>query len=75
MFDTPNGKACLHSDIPAAKQTIERLRAMERKLGMHIAFAHLTQWMKDGEDEVLMSLLDDHLKMAAKELLPYDKAA
>lgn len=73
MFDTPNGRACLHTDIPAAKKTIARLRTMESELGVHIAFAHVTQWMKDGKDKVLMSLLDNHLTVAAKELIPYDK--
>jgi len=71
LFDLPNGtKACLQEDIPAAKDTISRIRTMESKFGAHIAFAHDTEWMKIGTDEVLMSLLDDTLKVAARETIP-----
>ena len=39
---------------------------MEEKFGAHIAFAHDAEWIKKGDDPVLMSLLDDDLRIAAK---------
>ncbi|GAB7349176.1 hypothetical protein MBLNU459_g8111t1 [Dothideomycetes sp. NU459] len=73
MFDTPGGKSCLHSDLPSAKDSLRRIKVMESEFGAHVAFAHITQWMQDGKDDVLMSLLDNDMRMAAKELIPYEK--
>jgi len=67
------GKQSLHSDIPAAKGTMERIRILERDFGFHVALAHDASWMKKGEDEVLMSLLDGRLRKAAKEKIPFDE--
>ncbi len=58
------GQACLQADIPAAKDTVARIMIMEKELHMHVAFAHDIQWMKDGVDRVLMSLLGDDLREA-----------
>jgi len=63
--------ASLQADIPAAKDTISRIKLMEKELGCHIAFAHDTEWMKKGLDQVLMAMLDDDMKKAAKERLPF----
>jgi hypothetical protein len=63
----------LHTDLVAAKDTIANLRMLETDYGAHIALAHDASWLKKGEDEVLMSLLDDKMKVAAKEKIPYDK--
>lgn len=63
LFDTPNGKACLHSDISAAKRTIGALNQAERD-GMHIAMAHDVEWMLDGTDEVLLSLIPPSVRSA-----------
>lgn len=43
---------------------------MEVDLGCHIAFAHDTQWMQSGTDQTLMSMLDEDMKLLAKERLP-----
>ena len=54
------GKMSLHSDLPAAKKTISKIRAMEKDLGFHVALAHDAEWLKNGTDLVLMSLLVGH---------------
>ncbi|KAL1620812.1 hypothetical protein SLS56_009479 [Neofusicoccum ribis] len=57
MFSLPNGqKTSLQADIPAAKDTIERIKKLE-KLGAHVALAHDAQWIKEGSDQILMGLL------------------
>lgn len=74
VYDLPNGgQGCLQADVPAAKDTIARIRIMEDELKVHVAFAHDAQWMKEGSDTVLMSLLDDDLKRAAKTRIPLDQ--
>ncbi|KAF2815575.1 uncharacterized protein BDZ99DRAFT_567401 [Mytilinidion resinicola] len=57
FFDIPGGKACLHEDVNAAEDTIRRLREAEDGHGMHIAMAHDVEWLRQGSDEVLMSVL------------------
>lgn len=56
-FDIPGGKACLHDDVDAAKDTLRRLQEAEEGHGMHIAMAHDVEWLRQGSDEVLMSIL------------------
>lgn len=71
VWKMPDGSfGCLQADIPAAKDTIRRIKTMEADLGFHIAFAHDTQWMQSGTDQTLMSTLDEDMKLAAKERLP-----
>ncbi|KAF1949058.1 Metallo-hydrolase/oxidoreductase [Byssothecium circinans] len=67
------GKMSLHSDISAAKDTISKIRVLEKQFGFHVALTHDTAWLKEGSDEVLMSLLDEHMKCAAKERIPKDE--
>lgn len=67
------GKSSLHSDIPAAKGTMEKIRILEKNFGFHVALAHDASWMKTREDHVLMSLLDADMKRAAKEKIPFDE--
>ncbi|KAF2467468.1 Metallo-hydrolase/oxidoreductase [Lindgomyces ingoldianus] len=67
------GKTSLHADIPAAKSTIDRIRILEKNYGFHVALAHDAAWMKKGSDLVLMSLLDEHMKKAAKERITKDE--
>ena len=43
---------------------------MEKDLGCHVALAHDAEWMKHGTDKILMSLLDDELKAAARDRIP-----
>lgn len=75
MFELPNGSTfCLHTDVNAAKDTLARLRTMEQKLGVHIALAHDTTWMKEEENyAVLHSLLDGDLKERIQRALPLDE--
>jgi len=71
VWKMPNGcSVSLQADIPAAKDTLQRIKVMEKDLGCHIAFAHDTEWMKSGHDETLMSMLDEDMRSAAKERLP-----
>jgi hypothetical protein len=60
------GKMSLHADIAAAKNTISRIRVLERHHAFHVALAHDAAWMKDGVDKVLMSLLDEGMAYAAR---------
>ena len=70
-FPLPGGNTgCLQADIPAAKDTLSRIRVLEQQHGVHVAFAHDNSWMLEGTDEVLMSLLSDELKHAAQNVLP-----
>jgi hypothetical protein len=63
----------LHADLAAAKDTIASIARLEKDYGAHIALAHDASWLKKGTDEVLMSLLDDKMRVAAKERIPYDE--
>lgn len=55
---SPEGlRVCLHEDLNAAQTTISRLREAVDDYGMHIAMAHDADFIRDGSDEVLMSLL------------------
>lgn len=48
---------CLHEDLDKALDTISRLRKAAEEYGMHIAMAHDAEFIKDGSDAVLMSIL------------------
>ncbi|GME62245.1 uncharacterized protein LTHEOB_4515 [Neofusicoccum parvum] len=73
IFSLPNGqKTSLQADIPAAKDTIERIKQLE-KLGAHVALAHDAQWIKEGSDQILMGLLGEDMQRAAKEKIPNDE--
>lgn len=72
VWENPNGcSASLQADIPVAKDTIRRIKLMEKELGCHVAFAHDTEWMKKGLDQTLMGMLDTDMKRATKERLPF----
>ncbi|KAB8215590.1 beta-lactamase-like protein [Aspergillus novoparasiticus] len=58
-FELNGNMACLHTDVPAAKDTLARIRLMEKELGVHVALAHDPTWMQDESDPVLLSLLDE----------------
>jgi hypothetical protein len=63
----------LHTDLAAAKETIAKIGLLETKFGGHTALAHDATWLKKGTDQVLMSLLDGEMRVAAKEKIPYDE--
>ncbi|WAO95250.1 Lactamase-B domain-containing protein [Fusarium falciforme] len=54
----PDGSMfCLHESLGAALDTIGKLRMAVRDYGMHIAMAHDAEFIKEGKDSTLMSLL------------------
>lgn len=57
----------LHSDLDAAKDTIVKIRTLEKEYNFHVALAHDASWMKEGTDAVLMSLLDGYMRRAIEE--------
>lgn len=57
----------LHTDLAAAKETIAKIRALEKGYGFHVALAHDASWMKERSDSVLISLLDDYMKAAVEK--------
>ena len=65
-------KISLHTDVKAAQDTIAKIRILEQDFGLHTALAHDASWLKKGTDSVLMSLLDEKMKVAARERIPYD---
>lgn len=73
-FPGPNNETMsLHADLKAAKQTMEKIRILENDYRFHTALAHDASWLKQGTDRVLMSLLDDEMKAAARERIPHDE--
>ncbi|KAL4865048.1 hypothetical protein BDV12DRAFT_211274 [Aspergillus spectabilis] len=71
MFKLPDENMfCLHMDIPAALDTLARIRVMEKELGVHIALAHDSTWMESERDSVLLSLLDDRILENIRIALP-----
>jgi hypothetical protein len=66
-------KISLHTHLDAAKATIAKIRMLEGDYKAHVALAHDASWLRQGTDRVLMSLLDDKMKVAAKEKIPYDE--
>ncbi|KAL1603693.1 hypothetical protein SLS60_005282 [Paraconiothyrium brasiliense] len=69
------GKMSLHADIETAKDTISKIRVLEKEHSFHVALAHDAEWLKEGSDQVLMSLLDTHMQLAAKERIPKEEVA
>ncbi|RYO62665.1 hypothetical protein AA0116_g4376 [Alternaria tenuissima] len=63
----------LHTDLTSAKDTIAKIRQLETNFGVHTALAHDASWLKQGTDQVLMSLLDSKMRVAAKEKIPFDE--
>lgn len=59
-FPLPGGTHfCLHTDLDAARDTVARVRYLETHRGVHVALAHDTSFIEDGQDTVLLSLLDE----------------
>ncbi|KAH7133867.1 beta-lactamase-like protein [Dactylonectria macrodidyma] len=54
----PDGSSfCLHESLDAALDTISKLREAVNEYGMHIAMAHDAEFITEGKDSTLMSLL------------------
>lgn len=47
---------------------------MEDMFNAHIAFAHDVTWMREGQDEVLFSLLDSEMRRLVSEVVVNDSA-
>jgi hypothetical protein len=69
-FCVPNvGKMTLHVDLIAAKSTIAKVYAFEKNYGVRIVLAHDVSWMGPQADEVLLSLLDNHMVKVRDRIL------
>jgi hypothetical protein len=59
----PNGADfCLHSDVEAAYDTLDRLRRMVTDYDARVVLTHGAEWIEEGDDGVLMSFLSDEMK-------------
>ena len=77
QFCVPHRKSpmSLHADLDAARDTISKIRVLEKEYKFHIALAHDATWMAEGSDKVLMGLLDEQMKVAARERIPKEEVA
>lgn len=64
MFTLPGGqKACLQEDLPAAKDTLSRIRAFEDDYSAKVCLAHDATWITpEASDELLTSLLSESVR-------------
>ncbi|KAL1961884.1 hypothetical protein VTN77DRAFT_964 [Rasamsonia byssochlamydoides] len=75
IFELPDGsQSYLQADIPAARDTVARIRTIEKDLGVHIALAHDTSWMLEEANQTLLSLLDDQFRAALRTNLRHGEA-
>ena len=65
----------MHADLDAARETIAKIRVLEREGGARVALAHDAEWMGEGTDEVLMGMLDGEMRVAARERIPRGEVA
>jgi hypothetical protein len=73
-FEYPDGSpGCLQWDVPAAKDTIARIKIMVQDMGVHVALAHDISWMMEDSNQMLLSLLDAPLLDATRERCPLNK--
>ncbi|KAH7061620.1 beta-lactamase-like protein [Paraphoma chrysanthemicola] len=63
------GKMSLHADMAAARSTISKIRALESVHGVRTVLAHDVSWIKEGNDMVLLSLLDKHMVAARARIV------
>jgi hypothetical protein len=70
----PDGSTfCLHTDVSAARDTLARMRILEKELGVHIALAHDATWMLEESNPVLLSLVDDKFRQDIRDSLRVQK--
>ncbi|KAL3485854.1 beta-lactamase-like protein [Aspergillus germanicus] len=73
-FQMPDGSTfCLHTDVSAARDTLARMRILEKELGVHIALAHDATWMLEESNPVLLSLVDDKFRQDIRDSLRVQK--
>jgi spermidine synthase len=72
-FHVPQaGKVTLHADLISARNTISKVRILEKEYGVRVILAHDVSWMREEEEEedgVLISLLDEHMVSARERIL------
>ena len=61
LFGDGTERKSLHDDLHAAKDTVSRLRIAEMELGMHIVLAHDAEWINEGVDQTLLSLVSQDI--------------
>jgi len=66
------GKMTLHADLTAARSTISKIRTLEKDFGVRTVLAHDVSWIVEGEDGVLLSLLDKHMLQAREQVVKGD---
>jgi hypothetical protein len=59
------GTMTLHADLIAARNTIAKVRILEKDYGVRTLLAHDVSWMTENVDETLLALCDE--QMASKE--------
>ncbi|KAK5193426.1 hypothetical protein LTR99_006978 [Exophiala xenobiotica] len=71
VFTLPGGhKACLQADVPAAKDTLKRIKAFEDAYGAKVCLAHDATWMLNGStDETLISFVAEDVREAFRSAL------
>jgi hypothetical protein len=63
------GKMSLHANLTAARSTISKVKRLEEEYAVRTVLAHDTSWMGENADEVLLSLLDDHLATSRERIM------
>jgi hypothetical protein len=66
------GKMSLHANLTAARSTISKVKHLEEGYAVRTVLAHDISWMGENADEVLLSLLDDHLAASRKRIMHGD---
>lgn len=70
-----NGQAmCLQDDKVSAKQTLQRMREMEKQYGAHVVLAHDSTWLQDGRNPLLLSLMHEKTRRLAEAAIPRGEA-
>jgi hypothetical protein len=60
----------LQADVPAAKDTLKRIKAFEVVYGAKVCLAHDATWMLDGStDETLISFVAEDVRRAFRSAL------
>jgi hypothetical protein len=62
----------LHADVTAAKSIISKVKLLEEEHGVLTVLAHDVSWMGENADDVLLSLLDDHLAKSRERIMQGD---
>ena len=65
----------MQADIPAAKDTLKRIKTFEGAFGAKVCLAHDATWMLDGStDETLISFVSENVREAFQSALSIGKS-